>query len=396
MQHPMRVAPADHAALSPRQAHVSLKMGPFGTAEAPNLMRTMLNYPEFARAIGRMSTRVTLTGDLTPRLYQLACLRTVWLCNCEYLWARHAEEALTLGVTEAELAEVARGGAGLEGLDRLVVEAIDQMHTTHYLADDAWTGFDALGDHAAMDLMTTYSFYVTLSAFANTTGVQLDEGFNGYSEALKSIRAAGEGGGWAGTAPSPYPKRVMEADYTALSPAQIEQTRRMGRRGLPTTSKLQKAMINYPDFLKAISPFGIRAIDKTSLPPRYWQLACMRTVWLCDSEYLWSQHRKAILQLGVTDEDLHGVAEGPDSARLQGFDRVVVRAVDELYFSDRLSDETWSQFDQFGPEGMTDLILVYGLYILQSCVARNFGTTLEANTLGFLPELEPLRVNQQR
>ena len=45
---------------------------------------------------------------------------------------------------------------------------------------------------------------------------------------------------------------------------------------------------------------------------------------------------------------------------------------------------------------MTDLVLVYGLYVLQSCVARNFGTTLEPNSLGYLPELEPLRENQQR
>lgn len=193
-----------------------------------------------------------------------------------------------------------------------------------------------------------------------------------------------------------YPKRVMEADYDKLSPAQLEQTNRMGRRGLPTTSKLQKAMINYPAFLAAISPFGKRAIDDTCLPTRVWQLACMRTVWLCDSEYLWAQHRKACLLIGVTDEDLLGVAEGSGGEHLKGFDRVVVQAVDELYFHNRLSDETWGQFDQFGTEGVTDLMLVYGLYILQACVARNFGTTLEPNTVGYLPELEPLRVNQQR
>src|SRR5206468_2207231 len=133
-----------------------------------------------------------------------------------------------------------------------------------------------------------------------------------------------------------------------------------------TTSKLQKAMINYVDFLKALAPFGKRAIDDTSLPPRVWQLACMRTVWLCDSEYLWSQHRKACLKLGVTDEDLQGVAEGPASPKLTGFDCVVVSAVDDLYYHNRLSDENWDKFDQLGPEGVTDLMLVYGLYVIQS------------------------------
>ncbi|MBL4803126.1 MAG: hypothetical protein JKY45_14675 [Emcibacter sp.] len=170
----------------------------------------------------------------------------------------------------------------------------------------------------------------------------------------------------------------------------------MGRRGLAGTSKLQKEMINYVDFIKSIAPFGKRAIDTTCLPARVWQLACMRTVWLCDSEYLWSQHRKACLKFGVTDQDLYGVAEGPESSSLEGFDKVIVSAVDDLYYRNRLSDENWEQLQQFGNEAVTDFILLYGLYIFQSCVARNFGTTLEENSLGFLPELDQFRKNQQR
>lgn len=401
MPHPLRRAPADHANLSDRQKHMAIKMGPFGSPDASNLMRTVLNYPEFARAIGRISTRVTLTSDLPPRLYQLACMRTVWLCGSEYLWARHRDDCLALGITAADLSAVTKGGAGLDGLDRLVVEAVDEMHWAHYLTDAQWTGFDQFGPTAPMDLMTTYAFYVTLAGFANSTGVQLDEGLQGWSAAEAALQneAAPASDRRPNAAPmdlATAPKRVIEADYSNLDKFQREQTMRMGRRGLPTTSKLQKCMINYPEFLKAISPFGIRAIDKTSLPTRYWQIACMRTVWLCDSEYLWSQHRKASLLLGVTDQDLQGVAEGPGSPNLNGFDAVVVQAVDELYFGNRLSDDTWGAFDQFGPEGVTDLILVYGLYVLQACVARNFGTTLEPNSLGYLPELGPLRVNQQR
>lgn len=394
MAHPTRVSPVDHDALSPRQKHVSVKMGRFGQPDASNLMKTALNYPEFARSIGRISTRVTLTTDLTPRLYQLACMRTVWICDSEHLWARHRAECLELGLTDDDLRAVIRGGEGLSGLDRTVVEAVDEMHFAHYLTNAQWTAFDHLGANAPMDLMTTYAFYVTMSAFANSTGVALEDGLAGYSDAEKTLRGRPVQTSRSGAPLRDYPKRVEEADYTRLTPQQREQTNRMGRRGLPTTSKLQKAMINYPTFLGAMAPFGKRAIDDTSLPPRIWQLACMRTVWLCDSEYLWSQHRKAILQLGVTDQDLHGVAEGPTSDRLQGFDRIVVQAVDDLHFDHRLSDATWGQFDQFGPEGVTDLILVYGLYVLQSVLARNFGTTLEANTLGFAPGLAALRDGQ--
>lgn len=397
MQYSQRVSPVDHKELTPRQAEQADKMGALGTETAPLLMRTLLNYPDFLRAIGRMSTRVSETTDLPVRLYQIGCMRTAWLCDSEYLWARHRKECLDLGISDAELLEIAKGPSStkLEGADRFIVEAIDELHHAHYFSDEKWKGLDQYGVNAAMDTMTTYSFYVTLCAAANSFGIPLDEGCEGYSRDLKTLKKTG----------SPkivydpvkqYPKRVMEADYTKLTPAQLEQTSRMGRRGLPTTSKLQKAMINYVEFMKAISAFGKRGIDTTSLPPRVWQFACMRTVWLCDSEYLWSQHRKACLKFGVTDQDLLGVAEGPDSAHLKGFDRITVSAIDDLYYNNRLSDENWGQFDQFGPEGVTDFIVVYGLYILQSCVARNFGTTLEPGSLGYLPELAPLRDTQQR
>lgn len=405
MLYPVRVSPVDHDNLTPRQAEQSAKMGELGTRNASLLMRTLLNYPEFLRAIGRKATRVTETSCLPARLYQLGCMRTVWLCDSEYLWARHRAECLELGITDEELYEVAVGPASkkLSGADRLIVEAIDEMHYTHYLSDAKWTGFDEFGDNAVMDVMCTYSFYVTMAAAANSFGVPLDEGLSGYSAELAKLKAnqdttvaAKAKEAFIGKAIEDYPMRVKEADYSNLTPEQLEQTARMGRRGKASTSKLQKCMINYVDFLKALSPFGKRGIDTTCLPPRVWQLACMRTVWLCDSEYLWSQHRKACLKFGVTDEDLYGVAEGPGSTSLKGFDRITVSAIDDLYYNNRISDENWGKFDQFGTEGITDLIVVYGLYVLQSCVARNFATTLEPNSLGYLPELEPLRVNQHR
>jgi alkylhydroperoxidase family enzyme len=357
-------------------------MGPYGESGTSAMMKTFLNYPEFARSLGRIGTRVTLTTDLAPRSAALAALRTAWLCDSEYLWAHIGEQA---DFSDADLRAVAgdAADAGLTSIEAHIVQAIDELHHTHYLSDEKWYRIDRLGPNALMDLITTYGFVLSLAAAVNSMGVQLEDDLTGWDVARIHRRPDM-------VAPRQVPKRVFEADYADLKPQQIEQTNRMGRRGKPTTSKLQKAMINYPEFLKALSPFAKRAIDDTSLPPRVWQLACMRTVWLCDSEYLWSQHRKACLKLGVTDRDLRGVAEGPGSPLLQGFDRVVVSTVDDLYHHKRISDENWNQFDQFGAEGITDLILVYGLYVLQSCVARNFGTTLEEGVLGYLPELHHL------
>jgi alkylhydroperoxidase family enzyme len=373
-------------------------MGRYGEDDTSDMMKTFLNYPEFTRSIGRIGTRVTLTSDLPPRLARLATLRAAWLCDSEYLWAHLREQSVELGIADETLYEVASSASSdtLQGMEKHIVEAIDEMHYTHYLTDEKWYRIDRLGSNALMDIITTYGFVVSLAAAVNSMGVQLESGIAGYGARLSALKASGGEGGRGLVALRNLPKRVFEADYANLSPQQLEQTGRMGRRGKPNTSKLQKAMINYPEFLASMAPFGKRAIDDTCLPPRVWQIACMRTVWLCDSEYLWSQHRKACLKLGVIDEDLFGVADGPASSSLKGFDRIVVSAVDDMYYNNRISDEHWGQFDQFGTEGVTDLILVYGLYVLQSCVARNFGTTLEEGSVGYLPELEQFRDNQQR
>jgi len=390
MPFPLRVRPVDFDRLDERQQVVRTKMGPFGEDGASAMMRTFLNYPEFARSIGRIGTRVSLTSELSPRLAALAALRTAWLCDGEYVWVEVRAEARARGLTDAEIAAVADPSADgvLTSVESHVVEAVDELHATHYLSNEKWYRIARLGPNALVDLMTTYSFVLTLCVAANSMGVQLEPG-TGWGLPRDAVRARP-----GPVVPQALPKRVFEVDYALLSPRQTEQANRMGRRGKPTTSKLQKAMMNYPEFLAAMAPFGKRAIDDTSLPVRVWQVACMRTVWLCDSEYLWAQHRKAGLKIGITDDDLRGVAEGRDAKALQDFDRVIVSAVDEMYHQYHISDENWEQFDRFGREGVTDLILVHGLYVLQSCIARSFGTTLEENTVGYVPDLEQFRDQQ--
>lgn len=398
MPHPVRVLPVDFGNLTERQLHIRSKMGPFGEDDAGPVERTFLNYPEFVRSIGRLSTRVTITTDLGLRLAELAILRTVWLMDCETLWTLHTKRARSIGISDDALRAVASGNAdgALTGMAAQIVEAIDELHFTHYLSDEKWFRLDRLGANGPLDLISTYGLYVTLAVAVSSMGISPGDGEAGYGPALVRLRSLPIAAPQGLVAPKDPAKRVFEAFYDELTPAQIEQTRRMGRRGKPGTSKLQKAMINYVEFLKAISPFGIRAIDKSSLPTRLWQLACMRTVWICDSEYLWSQHRKACLQIGITDEVLNGVAEGPDSAALGGYDQAIVAAVDEMHTSGRLSDELWSRFDEFGPEAATDLMLVHGLYVLQACLARSFGTTLEEGSSGYADAIQPLRINQHR
>src|SRR5688500_856941 len=159
-------------------------MGRYGEDDTSDMMKTFLNYPEFARSIGRIGTRVTLTSDLPPRLARLASLRTAWLCDSEYLCAHLRDQSPALNITDKELYEVANGASSdtLQGMDKHIVQAIDEMHYTHYLSDEKWYRIDRLGPNALMDTITTYGFFLSLAAAVNSTGVQLEKGIAGYGD----------------------------------------------------------------------------------------------------------------------------------------------------------------------------------------------------------------------
>lgn len=194
-----------------------------------------------------------------------------------------------------------------------------------------------------------------------------------------------------------FPRRVPYPDMDNLTPEQIALRKRMGpRRGGPNATRLMKMVVNYPTYMNAIGELGTRTADNNSLPPRLYQIACMRTSWLCNAEYLWSQHRTASLKLGITDEELYAVAIGASNDVLQGLDKQVVKAIDELHFDHRFSDESWTQFDEpLGPDAKFDILLTYGIFVIMSGFANSTGTDLEDGVPGFSDEFLELAKAQQ-
>lgn len=194
-----------------------------------------------------------------------------------------------------------------------------------------------------------------------------------------------------------YPRRLPYPDMDNLTPEQTALRQRMGpRRGGPNATNLMKMVVNFPIYMNAIGDLGNRTADNNSLPPRLYQIACMRVSWLCGAEYLWSQHRLAALKLGVTDEELYAVAVGPSNGLLSGLDQQIVQAIDELHFDHRLSDASWVQFDDpLGPDAKMDLIMTHGIFVMMANVANSTGTDLEDGAPGFSDELLALAKRRQ-
>lgn len=194
-----------------------------------------------------------------------------------------------------------------------------------------------------------------------------------------------------------HSRRLPYPDMDNLTPEQTELRKRMGpRRGGPNATKLMRMVVNFPVYANAIFSLGNRSADNNSLSPRLYQIAGMRSAWLVEAEYLWSQHRTQSLALGITDEELYAVAVGASNTVLGGNDQLVVRAIDELHFDHRYSDTSWTELDaQIGPDAKIDILLTYGTYVLQGLFANSTGTDLEDGVPGFSEELLALAKKQQ-
>ena len=81
-------------------------------------------------------------------------------------------------------------------------------------------------------------------------------------------------------------------------------------------------------------PFG-------RLPRRDTELVILRVAWQCHSAYEWHQHVPLGLRVGLTAEQVAGVAGHPEANGFSERQRTLLKVSDELLAGRALSDATW-------------------------------------------------------
>jgi alkylhydroperoxidase family enzyme len=111
---------------------------------------------------------------------------------------------------------------------------------------------------------------------------------------------------------------------TGSGPAHIFTT--LGRN-----PRLFRAWLRYSAHLM---PFG-------RLPRRDTELVILRVAWRCQSAYEWHQHVPIALRVGLTPDEVAGVADGARSASFMSRQQALLAVTDELLDRRELSDATW-------------------------------------------------------
>jgi 4-carboxymuconolactone decarboxylase len=179
--HKPRVAPLEADQWSEQAKEI---MAPFAKqGRVFNIFKTLAHHPELMRRWLVFANHILGKSTLAPRERELVILRIGYLCQAGYEWGQHVLIARQAGMTDDEIRSAKTGPEtpGLARLDRLLLQATDELHRDAHVADETWAGLtELLTTQQLMDLVFTVGQYNLVSMALNSFGVQADEGLPGW------------------------------------------------------------------------------------------------------------------------------------------------------------------------------------------------------------------------
>lgn len=135
-----------------------------------------------------------------------------------------------------------------------------------------------------------------------------------------------------------------------------------------------RTFAHHPGLAALFSQFNIHLLTTNTLPVRQRQIAIMRTAWICGATYMWSSHLNTSLACGLEADMFRPVQVGADDPWFTDFERVVVRATDELVREHEVGDQNWRLLmTQWTRQQMLDFLFTVGAYVTIAGVMRSTG-----------------------
>jgi glucose dehydrogenase/alkylhydroperoxidase family enzyme len=155
---------------------------------------------------------------------------------------------------------------------------------------------------------------------------------------------------------------------------------------------IYKTLAHHPELYSRWSGLGGFLLNGSSLPARHREMLMLRMGWLCQSEYEWSQHaRIATSSAGLTDQEVHRIAEGPNAAGWTDVERTLLRFVDELRYDAMIGDATWHALrKEYSDQQMMEALFTAAQYQLVSMALNSLGVQLDPELRHRLPQNLPL------
>jgi len=354
----------------------------FASSGMPNAVATYLNHASLAEHILPYERYASSDSTLPPRHRALLALRTAWLTRSNYLWAHKAAAGRRDGITSDELRRIAQGpdAAGWEAFEATLLRATDELHVDSFISDATWQALSArYNTNQLIDVIDGVGAYTMHAGALNSLGVEIEADVPDRLPTGIPYRIAATRTNIRLTGKDP---RIPPLDPKEWTP---EQRKRFDPNGTG-----QRAANVFVTFVR--NPPGDRLrggvtghiLNSTTLAVRQRELLLMRIGVLCRSEYEWAAHSRLGRRAGMTDADVDRIVAGPDSAGGDPIEIAMLRATDELYRDDVISESTWATLAKtLNTKQLLDLLVAVGGYRGVSMAINSAGVQLDANMADF-------------
>jgi len=143
-----------------------------------------------------------------------------------------------------------------------------------------------------------------------------------------------------------------------------------------------RTFAHHPVLANAFSPLNVHLLSENTLPVKLRQIAIMRTAWITKAAYMWSSHLNTSVRCGLSDEMFGPIQRGEDDPYFTEFERVVIRATDELVNDRYISDANWNALAaEWDRKQMLDFMFTVGCYAMVAGVMRSTGAQRQDDLL---------------
>ncbi len=146
-----------------------------------NLFRTSVRAPVAMKTIMLWSKYLgnQETCSLPWRQRELIVLRTAFLCMSGYEWSHHTYLGRQAGLEKEEVAALRDAVDNHEWNfeDQVILNAISEIVSDSHISDKTWKELSSFySEKQVIDLIYTVGHYQMASAYANSLGIQIDDG----------------------------------------------------------------------------------------------------------------------------------------------------------------------------------------------------------------------------
>jgi alkylhydroperoxidase family enzyme len=375
-----RIAPVPESQRTDQQRTLAAQ---FASSGIPNAVATYLNHPALAEHILPFEHYVSSDSGLPPRHRALLVLRTAWLTRSNYLWANRTAGARQAGLTNEELTRIAHGpdAKGWNEFEATLLRAADELHVDSFVSDATWQALSArYNTNQLVDVVDTAGTITMQAGAINSIGVAIEEGSTDrlpsgvpYAIAAKrtNIRLLGR---------EPRIPPLEPKDWTP------EQKKRFDPNGTgQRAANVFVTFVRNPPADRLRGPINQHILNATTLSVRQRETLLMRIGVLCRSEYEWAAHSRLGRRAGgMTDADVARIVTGSDSGGGDPLEVALIRATDELYRDDKVSEETWAALAKgLDTKQLLDVLIAAGGYRATSMAINSAGVQLDANMADF-------------